>query len=478
MFWFLNRKGIVEKTPWMLTLLVWFWVLPELAIQLGWATAEVGRQPWIVWQQLRTADAISKVVPAWQIGTTLAIFVADLRTAVRRLVARRLRPDQEGAGPAGRQGRARRPRPPRRLREGGTMTTLGVLWFALVGVLLAGYALFDGFDLGLGTLYPFLAKNDDEKEIMRSSIGPVWDGNEVWLLTGGGAIFAAFPNVYATVFSGFYLALMLVLFALIFRAVSFEFYAHDPSWRRVWDWAFFLGSALPALLFGVAAGNIVRGVPLDKMGEFTGNFFTLLNPYALVLGVLGLVMFMWQGAAWLAVKSENALYDRAVKTRSLMAWVFVALVVVATAATFLLVPRAASQVMASPAGWLFLVLLLVSIVWGRFGSERQGSHGWYAASLAPVALIGLWAVVDLPAARAGDQRRRAVVDHRELGFVAAHAHGDDDHRCHRRAAGPVLLLPHLSDLRRQDTARRRRVLGLEASVRSHLLPTDAELRRA
>jgi cytochrome d ubiquinol oxidase subunit II len=276
------------------------------------------------------------------------------------------------------------------------MTTLGVLWFALVGVLLAGYALFDGFDLGLGTLYPFLAKNDDEKEVMRSSIGPVWDGNEVWLLTGGGAIFAAFPNVYATVFSGFYLALMLVLFALIFRAVSFEFYAHDPGWRRVWDWSFFLGSALPALLFGVAAGNIVRGVPLDKMGEFTGNFFTLLNPYALVLGVLGLVMFLWQGAAWLAVKSENALYDRAVKTRSLMAWLFVVLVLLSTVATFLLVPRAAAQVMASPIGWVFIVLLLVSMAWGRFVHGGKELHSWYAASLAPVALVGLWAVSIFP----------------------------------------------------------------------------------
>ena len=276
------------------------------------------------------------------------------------------------------------------------MTTLGILWFALVGVLLAGYALFDGFDLGLGTLYPFLAKNDDEKEIMRSSIGPVWDGNEVWLLTGGGAIFAAFPNVYATVFSGFYLALMLVLFALIFRAVSFEFYAHDRAWGKVWDWAFFLGSALPALLFGVAAGNIVRGVPLDKMGEFTGNFFTLLNPYALVLGVMGLVMFMWQGAAWLAVKSEGDLYGRAVKTRSLMAWVFVALVAVSTVLTYLLVPRAAEQVTSSPVGWVFLALLLVSMAWARFAHGGEDLHSWYAASLAPVALIGLWAVSIFP----------------------------------------------------------------------------------
>ncbi|MEI7813937.1 MAG: cytochrome d ubiquinol oxidase subunit II [Coriobacteriia bacterium] len=276
------------------------------------------------------------------------------------------------------------------------MTTLGVLWFVLVGVLLAGYALFDGFDLGLGTLYPFLAKNDEDKQVVRSSIGPVWDGNEVWLLTGGGALFAAFPAVYATVFSGFYLALMLVLFALIFRAVSFEFYAHDKEWRRVWDWAFFLGSALPALLFGVAAGNIVRGVPLDAMGEFTGNFFTLLNPYALVLGVLGLVMFMWQGAAWLSVKSEGELYDRAVKTRSLMAWAFVVLVLLATVVTFLLVPRAASLILAGPVGWAFLALLLISMAWGRFVHGGKDLHSWYAASLAPLALVGLWAVSIFP----------------------------------------------------------------------------------
>jgi cytochrome d ubiquinol oxidase subunit II len=132
------------------------------------------------------------------------------------------------------------------------------------------------------------------------------------------------------------------------------------------------------------------------MGEFTGNFFTLLNPYALVLGVLGLVMFLWQGAAWLAVKSENALYDRAVKTRSLMAWVFVVLVLLATGATFLLVPRAASQVMASPVGWVFLLLLLVAMAWGRFVHGGKDLHSWYAASLAPVALIGLWAVSIFP----------------------------------------------------------------------------------
>ena len=277
------------------------------------------------------------------------------------------------------------------------MTTLGVLWFALVGVLLAGYALFDGFDLGLGTLYPFLAKTDDDKEIVRSSIGPVWDGNEVWLLTGGGAIFAAFPIVYATVFSGFYLALMLVLFALIFRAVSFEFYAHDPAWRRVWDWAFFLGSALPALLFGVAAGNIVRGVPLDKMGEFAGNFFTLLNPYALVLGVLGLVMFMWQGAAWLA----DQVGERALRPCGQDA--FAHGVGVRRAGAVSRRQRRSCSCRARRArSWRVRSDGRSSCCcWSRWpgaGSSDGGKdlHSWYAASLAPVALIGLWAVSIFP----------------------------------------------------------------------------------
>ncbi len=132
------------------------------------------------------------------------------------------------------------------------------------------------------------------------------------------------------------------------------------------------------------------------MGEFTGNFFTLLNPYALVVGVLGLFMFLWQGAAWLALKSEDALYVRAVKTRSLMAWVFVVMVLLATVATFLLVPRAAGQIMASPVGWVFLVLLLVSMAWGRFAHGGKDLNSWYAASLAPVSLIGLWAVSIFP----------------------------------------------------------------------------------
>jgi cytochrome d ubiquinol oxidase subunit II len=281
---------------------------------------------------------------------------------------------------------------------------LQVIWFVLVGVLLAGYAVLDGFDLGVGALYPFLGKSEEDKAVLRTSIGPVWDGNEVWLLTGGGALFAAFPPVYATVFSGFYLALMLVLFSLIFRAVSLEFRGHDAEWAGLWDWAFFLGSALPALLFGVAAGNIALGVPLAANGEFAGNFFTLLgfwrggfNLLPLTIGLLGLSMFLLQGASWVAVKAEGDLHDRAVALRSTLAWAFVALAVVATAVTAIFAGSTFTKVISSPIGWLFVLLLLASLAWGRMAANGgQDMPSWYAVSLSAVSLIGIWAMSIFP----------------------------------------------------------------------------------
>jgi len=281
---------------------------------------------------------------------------------------------------------------------------LQVIWFVLVGVLLAGYAVLDGFDLGVGTLYPFLGKSEADKSVMRKSIGPVWDGNEVWLLTGGGALFAAFPPVYATVFSGFYLALMLVLFALICRAVSLDFRKHDPAWAGVWDWAFFLGSALPALLFGVAVGNIALGVPLTAGGEFAGNFFTLLgfwgggfNLLPLCVGILGLGMFLLQGSSWIALKAEGDLHDRAAKLSSTLSWVFTALVVVATAVTALFAPATFARVITSPAGWLFIVLLVAALAWSRLSiNGGKDLASWYAASLSAVALTGIWAAGIFP----------------------------------------------------------------------------------
>jgi len=183
-----------------------------------------------------------------------------------------------------------------------------LIWFILVGVLFTGYAILDGFDLGVGTLHLFL-KKDEHRRLMLNSIGPVWDGNEVWLVTGGGALFAAFPEAYATVFSGFYLAFMLLLAALIFRAVAIEFRSKEPWpwWRQAWDVAFAVGSILSAFLIGVAMGNLVRGVPLDAEHEFRGTFLGLLNPYSLCLGVTTVLLFAMHGAIYAAMKAEGEL---------------------------------------------------------------------------------------------------------------------------------------------------------------------------
>jgi cytochrome d ubiquinol oxidase subunit II len=190
---------------------------------------------------------------------------------------------------------------------------LQTLWFGLIAVLWIGYFILEGFDFGVGILLPFLGRDDTDRRVIVNTIGPVWDGNEVWLLVAGGATFAAFPDWYATLFSGFYLALFLILFALIIRGVAFEYRGkHDsPRWKAWWDRAIFFGSALPALLWGVGFGNIVQGVPIDRAGEFTGNFFTLLNPYSLVAGLMTLALFTLHGAVYLSIKTKGELIDRA-----------------------------------------------------------------------------------------------------------------------------------------------------------------------
>jgi len=183
---------------------------------------------------------------------------------------------------------------------------LNVIWFILVGVLLTGYAILDGFDLGVGALHLF-ARKDEHRRLFLNSIGPVWDGNEVWLVTGGGALFAAFPEAYATAFSGFYLAFMLLLCALIFRAVAIEFRSKEPWgwWRKMWDVAFAFGSVLSSFLIGVAMGNLVVGIPLDSHHEFVGTFLGLLNPYSLLLGVLTVVLFAMHGGIYLVMKNDG-----------------------------------------------------------------------------------------------------------------------------------------------------------------------------
>jgi cytochrome d ubiquinol oxidase subunit II len=190
---------------------------------------------------------------------------------------------------------------------------LNTLWFVLVAVLFTGFFVLEGFDYGVGILLPFVAQTDAERRRVINTIGPVWDGNEVWILTGGGAIFAAFPHWYATLFSGFYLALFLILAALIVRGVAFEFRSKDrsPAWRATWDWMIFVGSLLPALLWGVALANLLKGVPIDASKAYVGGFFDLLSPYTLVAGLASLSLFVTHGAIFLDLKSTDPIRSRA-----------------------------------------------------------------------------------------------------------------------------------------------------------------------
>lgn len=184
---------------------------------------------------------------------------------------------------------------------------LNTLWFILIAVLYIGYFVLEGFDFGVGILLPFLGKTDRKRRVLINTIGPHWDGNEVWLITAGGATFAAFPGWYATLFSGFYLPLFLILIALIVRGVAFEFRSkdEDPRWRSLWDWSIFIGSVIPALLWGVALTNFIRGVPIDQSMNYVGGFFNLLNPYALLGGVVSLLGFTLQGAIFLSLKTTG-----------------------------------------------------------------------------------------------------------------------------------------------------------------------------
>ena len=213
--------------------------------------------------------------------------------------------------------------------------TLKLIWWLLVGVLLIGFAIMDGHDMGVGTLLPFLGRDDTERRIMINTVAPHWDGNQVWFITAGGAIFAAWPVVYATAFSGLYWALLLVLFALFFRPVGFDYRSKldDKRWRSAWDWGLFAGSAVPALVFGVAFGNLFQGVPFhfdDSMRSFyTGSFWALLNPMALLFGVVSLALLTMQGATFLAHRTEGALQERAL---SAARWFALALLVTFCAA--------------------------------------------------------------------------------------------------------------------------------------------------
>jgi cytochrome d ubiquinol oxidase subunit II len=260
---------------------------------------------------------------------------------------------------------------------------LTTIWFVVIAFLWIGYFALEGFDFGVGMLLPVLAKNDTERRVMINTIGPVWDGNEVWLLVAGGATFAAFPHWYATLFSGFYLPLLLILVALIARGVAFEYRhkRHDAQWQSRWDKAIFFGSLVPAVLWGVAFANIVAGVPIDADMEFTGSLFTLLNPIGLLGGLVTLTLFITHGATFIALKTVG---DIRVRARAL-AWKS-GLVAAVLAVVFLVALQVQTGNVASAVVFVVAALLLLAGVAaayvGREGVSFAGTFGAIAFAVA------------------------------------------------------------------------------------------------
>jgi cytochrome bd ubiquinol oxidase subunit II len=292
------------------------------------------------------------------------------------------------------------------------MIDLHTTWFLLVGALLAGYAVLDGFDLGVGALHLF-SKSDEQRRMFLNAIGPVWDGNEVWLVTGGGALFAAFPDVYATVFSGFYVPMVLLLTGLIFRAVAIEFRSKEPGarWRRSWDRSFSIASIGSSLLMGVAFGNVIWGIPIGPDGEFSGSLPSVLNPYALLTGATTVALFAMHGAIYLVLKTEGE------AQRMVKGWinntiiVFVVCYATTTMATLIYLPEMTALIKAHPALFALPVATMLAIA----NVPRAMHHGWHgwafiSSSLAVLGLFGLVGVGMFPTlVRAADPARSLTI---------------------------------------------------------------------
>ncbi len=268
--------------------------------------------------------------------------------------------------------------------------TLKVVWWLLIGVLLVGFALMDGFDLGVGTLLPFVGRTDDERRVVINSVGPTWEGNQVWFITAGGAVFAAWPLVYASAFSGFYVALMLTLFALFLRPVGFDYRSKvaDPRWRAAWDWGLFVGGTVPALIFGVAFGNLLLGVPFhfdaDLRVYYTGSFFALLNPFALLAGGVSVAMLTMHGGFYLQMRTDGPVQARAGRSARVAALVLVAAFAVAGYGVATAIDGYRIVAM-PPADTAFIpVAKTVALVRGAW-LDNYGLHPWTLA--APVAVF-------------------------------------------------------------------------------------------
>ena len=251
---------------------------------------------------------------------------------------------------------------------------LNILWFILVTVLFIGFFFLEGFDYGVGILLPFLGKNDKERRTIINTIGPFWDGNEVWMLTAGGAMFASFPHVYATLFSGFYLALVLMLVALILRGVAFEYRRkrEDKGWRNFWDWSIFVGSLLPALLWGVAVGNLMRGVAIDGNMNYWGGLLPLLNPFSLLGGLVFVSLFTTHGANFLSLKTDGEIAERA-KSVAFKSWI----VTTALTVAFVVWTFFATDILTKPGvnGLIPAALAAVALLVGGYFIWAK-KHGW------------------------------------------------------------------------------------------------------
>lgn len=266
---------------------------------------------------------------------------------------------------------------------------INTTWFVLLAFMLAGYAVLDGFDLGVGTLHLILGRTARDRTTLIDSIGPVWNGNEVWLLAAGGALVVAFPHVYATSFSGFYLALMLVLWLLLVRGLAIEFrhQLDNPLWQHAWDVGFSCASALLALLFGVALGNVLRGVPLDGAGEFRGTFALLLNPFALLAGALSVAILSLHGAAWVALKTEGELQARARRLAGALWWGVAALLAAMVGASFAVRPEFTRNFVAHPAMVILPAIAVLSLAEVRRAHGRKHDRRTFIACAATIAGI-------------------------------------------------------------------------------------------
>lgn len=276
---------------------------------------------------------------------------------------------------------------------------LTFIWYVLLGVLLTGYAILDGFDLGVGILHPFIAKDDRERRLVMNSIGPLWDGNEVWLVTFGGALFAAFPVAYATVFSSFYTAFFLLLTCLIGRAVSLEFRSkvHSPSWRKFWDIGFFLSSFTGAFLLGVAGGNVMAGMELGPKYLYEGSLLSQVYWYPLLVGCLTVSLFAMHGAIFLYLKTEEELQARTRRAITKLFYAFAGLYVVVSIATFLHVPHATDNIAKYPILWIVPVLNALAVLnIPRAMHLGRPGYAFFTSATVIAALATLFSVAIFP----------------------------------------------------------------------------------